>query len=282
MWFRLLAILWCVSSIAIAQDLPGPGYPALVYADGLFTVPGGSQSTYTLGSTMNVSWQTAYETSNLWLIIGWSFDTPVQLASNVGQTWYQWEVTTNSKNSSEVYAFRIVNGTGTDAQQLDGGFLSAAFWIDGLPTTSIPVSSAASRISTSAEAPTTTSAITISSAAISQPTEIANNNQFPGLTNSAKVGVGVGVGIGGIGFIALIAGVLLYRRSRNSKVQVSDNMEPYYQAAPPTQFNAPGAFYYHESYKPPPPAEMQGTGRDIELNTWGVSNIPSHPTELPE
>lgn len=176
MWFRLLAILWCVSSIAIAQDLPGPGYPALVYADGLFTVPGGSQSTYTLGSTMNVSWQTAYETSNLWLIIGWSFDTPVQLAcksnstftslslkliensaANVGQTWYQWEVTTNSKNSSEVYAFRIVNGTGTDAQQLDGGFLSAAFWIDGLPTTSIPVSSAASRISTSAEAPTTTS-----------------------------------------------------------------------------------------------------------------------------
>ncbi|KAI1214435.1 uncharacterized protein F4807DRAFT_408097 [Annulohypoxylon truncatum] len=280
MWFRLLATLIYVSTVAAGQNPPGPGEPAPIYADGVFTEPRGSQSTYTLGSTMNISWQTAYETSNLWLIVDWRYSTPIQLASNIGQTWYQWEVATDSKNSSDIYAFRIVNASGTAAQQSDGGFMSAAFWIDGLPTTTIPPSSAASHISTSASAPATTSAATaVSSAATSQTTGIASNVQSPGLTKSAKIGVGVGVGVGGVGFISLIAGILLYRRSQDRKLQATDNMEPYSQVVPPAHFNAPEALYYHDYYKPP--VEMQGTGRIVELDAWEVSNTPRYPVELP-
>ncbi len=80
MWSRPLATLIFLSSVAFGQDLPGPGEPALTYADGSFTEPRGSQSTYRVGSTMNVSWDTTYDTSNLWLIIGWSFNSPIQLA----------------------------------------------------------------------------------------------------------------------------------------------------------------------------------------------------------
>ncbi|KAI2467313.1 hypothetical protein F4781DRAFT_402837 [Annulohypoxylon bovei var. microspora] len=280
MWFRLLATLIFMSSVTLGHDVPGPGEPALVYADGAFTEPRGSQSTYTLRSTMNISWQTTYETSNLWLIVNWSYNTPIQLASNVGQRWYQWEVATDSTNSSAIYAFRIVNALGTAAEQENGGFMSAAFWIDGLSTTSISSSSTPSRISTSASAPVTAfEATATSSATTSQATESVASGQPSGLTDSAKVGVGVGVGIGGFGFLALVVGILLYRRSQNGKTQGADHMEPYLQAAPPTYFNNPASLYYNEHYKPP--IEMGGMGRSAELDARQFSDpTRSHPAEL--
>ncbi|OTA57988.1 hypothetical protein K449DRAFT_398202 [Hypoxylon sp. EC38] len=262
MWFRLLCALILLGSIASAQDLPGPGEPALDYADGAFTEPRGSQSTYRLGATMNVSWHTTYETSNLWLIVGWGFNSPIQLAANVGQTWYQWEVATDSTNTSEIYAFRVVNASGTTDEQQDGGFLSAAFWIDGLQTTSNSLPATVSHISTSASAPATTSAATTSSA-LAQGAESTTESQSSGLSDGGKIGVGVGVGVGGFGIIALIVGIWLYRRSRNSKTQGADNMEPYSQTKPQTYDNAPGTQQYNEHYKP---TELEGTGRGAELD----------------
>ncbi|KAI8960650.1 hypothetical protein F5Y11DRAFT_349274 [Daldinia sp. FL1419] len=295
MWCRPLSALVSLtflSSAILAQDLPGPGEPALEYADGAFSEPRGSQSTYTLGSTMNVSWHTTYETSNLWLIVGWSFGSPVQLASNLGQTWYEWKVSTDSTNSSEIYAFRVVNAGGTIEDQQGGGFLSAAFWIDGLPTTSI--SSTMSHVSTPASTPIATSTST-SSSATSQTAESTNDRASSGLSDSGKIGVGVGVGVGGVGIIALVLGVIFLRRSKNSRTQAADSMEPYSQ--PPQEFPSTSQTYQgpadpqlHGYYKPMEPSEMEGVGRGAELdggqkvslthNAYLGDGPRSHPAEL--
>ncbi|KAI1659165.1 hypothetical protein F4813DRAFT_354067 [Daldinia decipiens] len=295
MWFGPLSAfisLSFLSSAVLAQDLPGPGEPALQYTDGAFSEPRGSQSTYRLGATMNVSWDTTYETSNLWLIVGWSFNSPVQLASNVGQTWYEWKVSTDSTNSSEIYAFRVVNASGTTEDQQGGGFLSAAFLIDGLQTTTL--SSTISHISTSASAPVTTSTST-SSTVTTQTPESTFGTQSSGLTDSGKIGVGVGVGLGGVGIIALVLGILFFRRSRNSRTQAADSMEPYSQSPqtfPPTPQPYHGAAdaQFHGYYKPVEPSEMEAVGRSAELDggqkdvlTSGAypGNAPrQHPAEL--
>ncbi|KAI1135348.1 hypothetical protein F5Y05DRAFT_395370 [Hypoxylon sp. FL0543] len=210
---------------------------------------------------MNVSWHTTYETANLWLIAGWNFNSPIQLATNVGQTWYQWDVSTDSTNSSEVYAFRVVNATGTTDEQQNGGFLSAAFWIDGLQTASKPLPATASHISTSASAPATISAAA-SSPASAQSAESTIESESAGLTDGEKTGVGVGVSIGGLGVIALIIGILLYRRSRNDKTQAVDDGEPDWQVTPHSYDVALDAQSYDECYKP---AELESTERGAEL-----------------
>ncbi|KAI1370326.1 hypothetical protein F4677DRAFT_366086 [Hypoxylon crocopeplum] len=269
MWFRPLAALVFLSSFVAGQDLPGPGEPALQYTDGAFTEPRGSQSTYTVGVSMNVSWHTTYDTSNLWLIVGWSFNTPIQLASNIGQTWYEWEVSTDSTNATEIYAFRVVDAQGTTEEQQGGGFLSAAFWINGLKTTSSSISSTASHVSTSASAPAATSEEVVTSSSTSAlPVETAVETTS-GLTEGGKIGVGVGVGAGGVGLIALIAGIILFRRSKNSKTQAADSMEPFSQtpqtfpSTPQTYAGTPGTQTYNEYYKP---NEMADTGRGAELD----------------
>ncbi|KAI1084694.1 hypothetical protein F5B20DRAFT_218249 [Whalleya microplaca] len=271
MWFRPLGAFLLLSAGAFCQDdsLPGPGQQPGQYTDGSFSEPKASQSTYRLGSTMNVSWTTTYETSNLWLIVNWSFNSPVQLASNLGQTWYEWKVSTDSRNSSDIYAFRIVNATGTDDAQKNGGFLSAAFWIDGLASTSLTSSTTASTLTTSATAPIkSTEAATTSDSTPIQTTSNASESQS-GLSEGGKVGVGVGVGVGALGFIALLAGIWFWRRSRKGKVHEGDSQEPYAGApgfsqpphtlasTPETYVGTPIPQPYNEYYKP----EMDATSR---------------------
>lgn len=92
-----------------------------------------------------------------------------------------------------------------------------------------------------------------------------------GLTQSGKIGLGVGVGVGAVGIAALVAGVILYRRSQNSKTQAGDNMEPYSQtpqtfpSTPQTYVGSPAPQPY-EYYKPMGPSEMEATGRGAELD----------------
>ncbi|KAI0181657.1 hypothetical protein GGR52DRAFT_525583 [Hypoxylon sp. FL1284] len=274
MWFRPLAALILLSSMVYAQDLPGPGEAPLQYVDGAFIEPRGSQSTYNLGTTLNVSWQTSYDTSNLWLIVGWEFNSPIQLATNIGQNWYEWTVSTDSTNKTEIYGFRVVNATGSTGQQKGGGFLSAAFFIGNLKSTSSSVSPTESRISTSANAPSATGAAELSTSATGPAeTTVDENASTSGLTEGGKIGVGVGVGVGGVGLIALIAGVLLYRRSKNSKTQTGSGMEPYSQspqayASAPQNYGGGAAApqSYQEYYKPAPePSEMENTALSAEL-----------------
>ncbi|KAI5862463.1 hypothetical protein GGS23DRAFT_101653 [Durotheca rogersii] len=272
MWLLRLAALLCLSALALGQ-LPNPGEPALKYSDGAFIEPKGSQSSYPMGATMNVSWTTTYETSNLWLIVAWEFNQPVLLASNIGQTWYAWEVSTDSTNATQIYSFRVVDAQGTEAQQKGGGFLSASFFISGLRATS---SSTTSTSTSSASSSTFTTSITSTSSAgafdATLPTTSVEVTPS-GLTDSAKIGVGVGVGVGGVGLIALILGVIFFRRSRNKKTREADSMEPYSQpysqpgqsfaSTPQTYVGSPVPGPYPEYYKP---AEMEAANRGAELD----------------
>ncbi|KAI1802622.1 hypothetical protein F4811DRAFT_528791 [Daldinia bambusicola] len=293
MWFgplSALASLAFLSSAVLAQDdaLPGPGEPAELYDDGAFKEPRGTQATYRLGATMNVSWETTYETSNLWLIVGWSWGTPIQLASNIGQTWYEWEVSTDSTNSSEIYAFRVVNALGTPEEQRGGGFLSAAFWIDGLPTRTSSVSPSMSHISTSASAPAVTSSPATTSSTASQTPEPTIVSETSGLTASGKVGVGVGVGVGGIGLIALVLGIIYFKKSRNQRTTAADSMEPYSQTPQPYASTtqpytpSPGA-ELAGYYKPTGPSEMEGTGLGAELDGGDKAGLAAgkYPANAP-
>ncbi|KAI1767050.1 hypothetical protein GGR53DRAFT_161925 [Hypoxylon sp. FL1150] len=290
MWFPPLAALVLLGSVVTAQDddLPGPGEPALQYADGAFTEPRGEQTTYNQGTTLNVSWETSYDTSNLWVIQGWDFNSPIQLATNIGQTWYEWTVTTDSTNKTEIYSFRIVNATGTREQQQGGGFLSAAFYIGNLKVTSSSISSTASHVSTSASAPaaTTEAQVTSNASGAAQTTDVAST---AGLSEDGKIGVGVGVGVGGVGLIALIAGILLYRRSKNNKTRAASGMEPYSQT--PQTYAATPTPQPYEYYKPADsgPSEMENTAISAELpgnqgyspqGYYGEQNQGQHRSEL--
>ncbi|KAI1780810.1 hypothetical protein F4818DRAFT_17953 [Hypoxylon cercidicola] len=276
MWFRPLAAFILLSSVVLAQDddFTKPGEPALQYTDGAFIEPRGSQSTYSLGATLNVSWHTTYDTSNLWLIVGWDFNEPIQLATNIGQTWYEWQVSTDSTNKTEIYSFRVVDATGTTEQQNGGGFLSAAFYIGNLKTTSSVSTSA------SATAATTEASVTSSSSGATQTTDSAVG-PTSGLSEGGKIGVGVGVALGVVGIIALIAGILLYRRSKNSKTQAADGLEPFSQT-PQTYISTPGSQLYNEYYKPAiGPSEMENTAITSELPGYSYAdNQGAHRVEL--
>ncbi|KAI0384774.1 hypothetical protein F5Y04DRAFT_277507 [Hypomontagnella monticulosa] len=286
MWHRVFALLLFLGAAGLAQELPEPGKPALQYTDGVFTEPRGSQASYTLGATMNVSWHTTYETSNLWLIVGWNFNSPVQLAFNTGQDWYQWQVSTDSKNSSEVYAFRVVDATGTAKDQKDGGFLSGAFWIEGLQTASSSTFPTLSRVSTSAAAPIATSEPVTSTLETSQTAESTAQSNSSGITEDSKVGFGVGLSVGSVGIVAFALGIWLYRRSKGKKTPVVGSTDPYFRmeeslpSVSQVHLNTHGVQPYNESLKWSGPIELEGRRRGLtpELNAYDSRKFPA--TEL--
>ncbi|KAI0019450.1 hypothetical protein F4780DRAFT_446263 [Xylariomycetidae sp. FL0641] len=175
---------------------------------------------------MNVSWSTFYEASDLYLIVGYDFVTPIQLLTNSAQPWYQWEVSTDSTNSSQIYAFRVVNAQGTEYDKLDGGFLSAPFYINSNQASIETTSTSLTRISTSAIAPVETSKGSSTQTSATQTTTTAAASTTPtgasasaGLSEGAKVGVGVGVGVGAIGIGALLAALWFWKKSRKPRAE---------------------------------------------------------------
>ncbi|KAF3006359.1 hypothetical protein E8E14_006267 [Neopestalotiopsis sp. 37M] len=206
--FSLLAYLTTVSYACL-----NPGEDAPTYYDGAFTVPSGNTPTYSAGTKMNISWTTDFNSSTLWLITGCNFAAPTKsIVVGSSQTWTEWEVDTTSTNSSEIYLFRVVNALGSTSDQQSGGFLSAGFYIAGGPTSS----SSSSAKTTS----TKTSGSTSTSLALASPTSATVNTATASpqassaeLSTGAKAGIGVGISVGVIGVAALIAAVLLRRRS---------------------------------------------------------------------
>ncbi|KAI1128181.1 hypothetical protein F5Y10DRAFT_179309 [Nemania abortiva] len=276
---RLLSLLpiSILVAFALADDysgdgLPPPGEPALDYTDGSFTEPNGGTSSYDQGNQMNISWTTTYETSNLYLIVGYDWTSPIQLATNTAQTWFQWDVTTDSTNSSEIYVFRVVNGTGTTEQQAAGGFLSAAFYIHITETsqatsTSTPTStSTISTITTSATDPAVTTSASETTPTSTTPTITSTPNS--GTSQGAKIGIGVGVGVGVLGLGALAAAFIFWRKSKKTQQPVdpqphemplNGDFSPHYQSPQPYDPNQQSLAGY---YKPSVIGEPQGAELD--------------------
>ncbi|KAL2222919.1 hypothetical protein M432DRAFT_27627 [Thermoascus aurantiacus ATCC 26904] len=212
----------------LAYGLPPPA----TYADGKFLYPNGHPEIFDEGTPMNISWQTVYNNSNLYLIYGSEFNNPQGIVINTAATWYEWQISIPPRfaNRSIPFVFRIVNAQGTTQDQLAGGFLSAGFYVPAKDQPSVSTSS--TRSSTSSRSRTTTR-ITISSAlsTISKPTTAAATTSSPpaaaatstvateagGITNETRLRVGLGVGLGVPLFLALAAILYFLRRSRSKK-----------------------------------------------------------------
>ncbi|KAI0485595.1 hypothetical protein F4859DRAFT_388685 [Xylaria cf. heliscus] len=283
---RLLSLLPIALLVAGAlgdddDDLPPPGSPALEYTDGAFSEPNGRISSYNEDNKMNISWTTTYETTNIYLIVGYEWAAPIQLATNSAQTWFQWDVTAASTNSSEIYVLRAVNGTGTPDQQAVGGFLSAAFYIPVKETTT--PTTTLSTLSTSATAPAQTSSNSESNTTPT-PTPTTTSTPNTGLSEGSKIGVGVGVGVGVVGLAALAAAFVFWRRSTRKQsppgpqpyeMPLNGDFSPHLQSVQPYDNNQQALGGY---YKPPEIGETRGVELDAgqghqftpEANVHGV------------
>ena len=180
MWLRNLVVVVLLAIHGSASDYEcgtNPGESAGFYEDGIFTVPNGNMESFSVGTMMNISWTTEYTSMTLWLITGCDFARPTRsLVTGYSGTFFQWEVSTTSTNSSQVYLFRIVNDEGTTDDLLSGGFLSATFRIFGGPSSSASSASPSSTGSLSTNsrhaATSTSGSISVStgsSSAISPP-----------------------------------------------------------------------------------------------------------------
>ncbi|KAI1426367.1 hypothetical protein F5Y12DRAFT_743058 [Xylaria sp. FL1777] len=246
------------------DDLPPPGEPALQYTNGSFSEPNGGTASYNEGNVMNISWTSTYETTSIYLIVGYDWASPIQLTTNTAQNWFQWDVTTDSTNSSEIYVFRGVNGTGTADETATGGFLSAAFYIpvkaSSTPTTTY------STLSQSATEPAKTSNSQTTPTTTSSPT----NTSAPstGISEGAKIGIGVGVGVGALGFAALVAAFVFWRKSKARQqpapqpyeMPLNGDFPPQFQHSPqPYDGNQQALAGY---YKPQEMGETRGAELD--------------------
>ncbi|TGJ87118.1 hypothetical protein E0Z10_g1668 [Xylaria hypoxylon] len=264
---RLLSILpvSLLAAFALGDDgLPPPGQPALEYINGTFSEPNGGTSSYGEGNQMNISWTTTYETTNIYLIVGYDWASPIQLTTNTAQNWFQWNVTTDSTNSSEIYVFRAVNGTGSADEKATGGFLSAAFYIPvkekSTPTTTF------STLSTSATEPAKTSNTETTTTTTTPPT--STSAPSTGISEGTRIGIGVGVGIGVLGLGAFAAAFVFWRRSKGKQqpapqpyeMPLNGDFPPHFQQSPqPYDNNQQSLAGY---YKPPATGETRGAELD--------------------
>ncbi|CAJ2512001.1 Uu.00g076260.m01.CDS01 [Anthostomella pinea] len=285
----LSAVAVCQDDSSTDYDLWGPGEDPVEFSDGNFTEPTATTTVYGEGASMNVSWDTTYENSNLYLIVGWDFGTPVQLATGSSQKWYQWDVHTDSKNTSQIYAFRIVNAQGTSDEQANGGFLSASFYIGDNDGTADDPTTTATTLTTSASVPVATAtsglAVTSPAEATSSSTPTTTPTVETGLSSGAKTGLGVGIGVGVVGIAALLAALWFWRKSKKGggkNTNSQEAYEPYSGGSPQTVFNeGPPQPYdpnapaynanqqalmgYYKPGRPAQPAEMEAA-RGTELD----------------
>ncbi|GAW15753.1 hypothetical protein ANO14919_051730 [Xylariales sp. No.14919] len=269
---RLLSSLPVVSLLAAFaladdeadSDLPPPGEPALDYTDGSFIEPNGGTSSYNQGNKMNISWETTYQTTDIYLIAGYEWAAPIQLTTNTAQNWFQWEVATDSTNASEVYVFRAVNGTGTADQKATGGFLSAAFRIPVEESTTPTPTATFSTLTTTATEP----AKTADPETTTTPSTTTTSTPNTGISEGTKIGIGVGVGVGVLGLGAFAAAFVFWRRSKGTQqpapqpyeMPLNGDFPPHFQQSPQPYHNNQQALGGY--YKPPGTAQAPGVELD--------------------
>ncbi|KAH8646239.1 hypothetical protein BX600DRAFT_158023 [Xylariales sp. PMI_506] len=138
-----------------------PGQEAVPHAVGNFTIPNGSTPSFSAGTSMNISWDTTFQLSTLWLITGCDFADPTKsLVVGTSLTYFIWDVETTSTNTSELYSFRVVDSDGSTSDQESGGFWSAVFYIDQTTTTTSSSISSTSTSTSSISSATSAAATT--------------------------------------------------------------------------------------------------------------------------
>ncbi|KAM5439021.1 hypothetical protein McanMca71_002070 [Microsporum canis] len=182
------------------------------YSDGKFYYPNGSPQCVSKGSHMNVSWASIYGATNLYLIQGENYNSPVGITLNTASTWYDWTVSySDATNHSAPFVFRIVNARGTKESQQLGGFISGQFYINFGED---------SRTSTTMS-PTSTLASTTGSSSIPQTTLPSNTSEGErpqkgdDKSHSKSLALGLGIGLG-VPF-CLTAGAVFFLMRRRAK-----------------------------------------------------------------
>ncbi|OJJ33445.1 hypothetical protein ASPWEDRAFT_30521 [Aspergillus wentii DTO 134E9] len=217
LWVIPLLVSYCLAACS-SERLPLPGS----YADGKFDYPDGTAQCFTQGSSMNVSWETKYSTSNLWLIHGDNYNNPTGLALNTGTNWYEWKVDYNTNNHSMPFSFRVVDTQGTSKEQAQGGFVSGQFYVSfnsASSTATTTSTSSATNTGTSTREPTTSPTTTDS-------TRSASSGRS---SHGTTLGLGLGVGLGVAACIAgAVAFFFFHRKNSPSSSQFSSvpNKEP--------------------------------------------------------
>ncbi|KAI9374403.1 hypothetical protein BJX61DRAFT_308389 [Aspergillus egyptiacus] len=246
-------------------------------------------SSFTAGSTVNISWQDALVTQfapfcpdcninnvDLWLT---SSDYYRKLESGINLTetnYYLWTVNIddNDVENSSDWTLRFLPADvawGSQNQEIS----SAKFNLDPAPEPSpspTPTPTSTATTTTKSEQTNTTSPTTDPNPA---------NSDDGGLSTGAKAGIGVGVGVGGLILIALA--FFLWRRLRALPAQGPDATvggpppmggEMYgtseYFAGPPMAKSAP--------VPPRPPTELPGDSNASELDAGEDARRP--PAEL--
>ncbi|GMF75326.1 unnamed protein product [Aspergillus oryzae] len=184
-----------------------------IWPDGKFLYPNGAPQCFTQGSIMNISWETKYKTTNLYLVHGANYDDPVALTS----TWHEWRVGYPTRDDTKPFVLRLVNAQGTPEDMAVGGIWSARFWIGWNQDTSSS--------STLAPTPTPTEPATVTDASRSHTTTSASpansaQSNSGSSSHGKAIGIGIGVGLGVPLCSAVILALLFLRRRRNQPESV--------------------------------------------------------------
>ncbi|KAI0102574.1 hypothetical protein GGR51DRAFT_574035 [Nemania sp. FL0031] len=244
--------------------------------NGSFIYPRTYPLTFTEKTAINVTWNTRFESVNLYYYQSGNVANSSQLARSLRSSWFYWEVSAVGNDYALPYVFRIVNSHGTDYERYVQGFWSTSFYIVGktLPalTMSTPGTPSSTLLSTTCLSTSASSAILTTSTSLSttclseffsstlssiagEQTSAAPGNRLPnsGITKLQSPGVLTGIIIGAfLGGIGLAVGAIWYRgrkkRAGGPRAQAPKVGSGIY---PQTAIMAP-----RELYCPPP--ELEG------------------------
>lgn len=202
------------------------------------------------------------------------------IAANQALPWFQWQVSTDERNLTEPFVFRVVNGQGSNEEVALGGFWSASFYIwrvDGARSGVASTSSAAATsfitssmfsimasptLASREQAPTNS---TMMGEAVATESEASQTPMYaPAESRSRRTVTGLAVGFSVTFFVITVALVYLYSRRRHYKVRVSEAPESNGHAPPIAEEKTRDVV--QEVYVSP--TELEGSKILFELPAW--------------
>ncbi|KAE8370220.1 hypothetical protein BDV27DRAFT_140659 [Aspergillus caelatus] len=208
LWVALLFLVHHSLAGCPAVLLPQPD----IWPDGKFFYPNGAPQCFTQGSIMNISWETKYKTTNLYLVQGANYNDPVALTLNTAATWHEWRVGYPTRDDTKPFVLRLVNAQGSSDDMAVGGIWSARFWIgwnqDASSSSILTPTPTPTGVATVTDESYSTTTISASS---TSPSESNKETSSHGKTLGIGIGVGLGVPLCG----AVIVVVLFLRKRRN-------------------------------------------------------------------
>ncbi|OGM47131.1 hypothetical protein ABOM_003888 [Aspergillus bombycis] len=227
LWILLFLAQYALAGCP-AVPLPQPD----IWPDGKFFYPNGAPQCFSQGSVMNISWETKYRATNLYLVHGANYDDPVALSLNTASTWHEWRVGYPTRDDSKPFVFRLVNAQGSSEDQAVGGIWSARFWIgwnqDAPSSSTLTPTLTPTPTPTPITTPTESAAITSGSHTSATPSGTPSNAAESNSERSSHdkaLAIGISVGLG-VPFCGAAIGALLFLQRRMNRNPSIDHGGP--------------------------------------------------------